>query len=117
MVLEWEAWSPMSERPSNLKLLEFFPLPIETGPSSGPSSMAALTVRGLGLTVVAHRKAADSHLLALGELSLKVSVRLFCRLAMCVVPAEWCGAGLAQTVAASPLWWIYQTTVWLHAFL
>lgn len=89
MVLEWEAWSPMSERPSNLKLLEFFPLPIETGPSSGPSSMAALTVRGLGLTVVAHRKAADSHLLALGELSLEVSVRLFCRLAMCVVPAEW----------------------------
>ena len=89
MVLEWKAWSPMSERPSNLKLLEYFPLPVEAAPSAGPSTMAALTVRGLGLTVIAHRKAADSHLLALGELSLRVSVCLLCLLATCVAPAEW----------------------------
>lgn len=76
MVLQWGTWDHTNGMPpARSTLLEFFPTYTESAAPVGPDNLAALPVECLGLAVVSHRKAADNHLMVLGERTGLISAK------------------------------------------
>lgn len=70
VVLQWQAWSGITDQPVHLRLVDFFPADIQPDVAiahGSPAGLLAVTVPQWGLTVLAHRKASDDHICLIGD--------------------------------------------------